>query len=402
MASLTRVASVEPSPTSVPRTSGSPVARPFTLVNRDIYPLRAALDLDAACQLVVRDGTAAEPRARPVFFAVDPAVANPAEEFRLRFETFAETRLGASFVVSMPGGSVLTEGFFTADQGGNLLSDSFRAYGMVARYGFGELGARRLERTLVDTQDMPGTAIVLGVQTNTNYFHWLLEALPRFWLAQQSPGLERASILVPPLTPWMAEMAAVCGVPTDQQLVPPADETRWKHLLVPARGIWNIHTFTSHAFALVDELRERVGPGHGGRPRRLFISRARSASRQIENEDEIFEIAASYGFERVFPEQLSFLEQVSLFAGAEAVAGALGAGLTNAVFMAPGSTLIEFAPEQRQGDAVLFANLAHHRRLRYAAVIGPLTGDELRPFDRRDFRIPFRTAAGAFRATMCY
>src|SRR4051812_41870021 len=175
MASLMRVTSMGPSPTSVPQTPGSPVTRQFTLANRDIYPLRAALDLDAACQLVLRDGTAAEPRARPVFFAVDPAVANLKEEFRLRFETFAETRLGASFVVSMPGGSVLTEGFFTADQDGNLLSDSFRAYGMVARYGFDELGARRLERPLVDTRDMPGTAIVLGVQTNTNYFHWLLE-----------------------------------------------------------------------------------------------------------------------------------------------------------------------------------------------------------------------------------
>ena len=181
-----QVASMGTSPTSVPRTSGSPVTRPFTLVNRDIYPLRAALDLDTACQLVLRDGTAAEPRARPVFFAVDPAVANPEEEFRLRFETLAETRLGASFVISMPGGSVLTEGFFTADRDGNLLSDSFALTGWWRVTALANWARDASKRMLVDARDMPGTAIVLGVQTNANYFHWLLEALPRFWLAQQS------------------------------------------------------------------------------------------------------------------------------------------------------------------------------------------------------------------------
>lgn len=90
--------------------------------------------------------------------------------------------------------------------------------------------------------------------------------------------------------------------------------------------------------------------------------------------------------------------KMALFAETEAVAGALGAGLTNSVFMPAGGTLIEFAPEQRQGDAVLFANLAHHRKLHYAGIVGSLDENSTRTFDRLDFSISPDMAAKAFSA----
>ena len=51
-----------------------------------------------------------------------------------------------------------------------------------------------------------------------------------------------------------------------------------------------------------------------------------------------------------------------------------------------GATLLEFAPEQREGDCTLFANLAHHRGLRYVAVVSPILVSD-RPVDRRDFHV---------------
>lgn len=368
----------------------------FNLVNRDFYPARPAFSADDPSQVVLQAGTGQEQRAKPIFFEIEPGVSDADHEYSIRFETFAETRLGASFVVAMPGGSVLTDGFFTADRNGNLLSDSFRAYGMVARYGFRDLGDRSLEHDDLAVEAHPGQALVLGVQTNANYFHWLMEALPRLWLARHLPGLDDAAILAPLMTPWMEEMLDASGLVAGRRIVPVAANTSWDRLIVPARGLWNIHTFTWHSLAFVEELRRRTQVKDT--PRRLFVSRAQSASRRIENEDEIVQLAAKHGFVSVFPEQMSFAEQMALFAGAEAVAGALGAGLANAAFMAPGGTLIEFAPEQRQGDAVLFSNLAHHRGLRYGGLVSPLAGDQRRPFDRRDFRVSPRAAAQAFAA----
>jgi capsular polysaccharide biosynthesis protein len=370
--------------------------RQFRIVNRDDFPEQLTehkLPDGAPFQIVSRSSTAPEPRTAPIYFDVDPAVGDAVEEHRIRFETFAETRLGASFTLALPAGSVLTEGFFVADVEGHLVSDSFRALGLLGRHGFREVGQRRLERQISSRASLPGTAVVLGIQTNANYFHWLLEALPRLWLARHLGLLESATVLAPRLLPWMAEMAAACGLPLERMRTPDTEEARCELLIMPARGLWNIHTFTWHAFAMVEDL---VRDANASGRRRLFVSRQRAASRRIVNEDEIFAIAARHGFERVFPEDMSFAEQMALFAGAEMVAGALGAGLTNAVFMAPGSSLLEFAPEGRQGDAVLFANLAHHRGLRYAGVVGSFLDDPARPFDRRNFNIPATLAAEAF------
>lgn len=377
---------------------GPGLSRQFTLVNRDYFPQQQTLDMALPGHLVVAPGTASRPRTKPVFFAVDPRVADAAKELHLRFETFAETRLGPSFLLSVPGGSVLTEGFFVADQNDNLLVDSFRAFGQVGRYGFHEVKPRVFERHFPPSLRQRGSAIVLGIQTNGNYFHWLMEALPRMWLAGCFESLENSAVLVPDLTPWMRDMLTATGV-DPERLVPLSGEaTTWEHLVMPSRGLANIHTFTWHALQLMDFLRGRVANVAATGGRRLFVSRSKSASRQMENEDEVFAVAETYGFTRVFPQDLKFEDQLALFAGAESIAGALGAGLANAAFMAPGGSLIEFAPEQREGDAVLFANLAHYRGLRYAGVVGPFRGDQNRAFDRRDFLIPVAAAADAFAA----
>jgi capsular polysaccharide biosynthesis protein len=370
--------------------------RQFRIINRNHFPEQLVgheLSHYAPCQIQSRRNTALERRVAPVYFAVDPAVTDADKERSIRFEAFAETRLGGSFTLCLPGGSVLTEGFFVADSEGSLISDSFRASGLLGRHGFRETGQRRLERQISSSTSLPGTSVILGIQTNTNYFHWLLEALPRLWLARHLGLLDGATVLAPRLLPWMAEIATACGLSPQRMKTSDAEETICEFLIMPARGLWNIHTFTWHALAMIEDL---VRDADISPRRRLFVSRQRAGSRHIVNEDEVFAIAARHGFERVFPEDMSFLEQVALFAGAEVVAGALGAGLTNAILMPPGSSLLEFAPEGRQGDAVLFANLAHHRGLRYTGVVGSFLDDPNRSFDRRNFSIPLTLAAEAF------
>ena len=369
---------------------------PSPLVGRNHYIEHAALPEGSDGQLVLAQATPPAPRTAPLFFAIDPQVADAATEHDNRFGSGGETRLGASFIVSLDGGSVLTDGFLVADRENNILSDSFRAQGMLARYGFIETGERLYRHPQPATTATIGRAAVLGIQTNLNYFHWLFEALPRLELLREVGLLGRIDILAPPLRPWMAEMAALVTRGEDARLIPlPAALTRAETLLMPARGLANIQVLTPHALATVRNLRDRVdAPARGGR--RLFVSRARSPSRQIANEEEIVALAERHGFERVYPETLSVAEQIATFRQAQAVAGALGAGLANAGFMAPGGALIELAPERRVGDATLFANMAHHLGLGYAGVVGPIVAAEERPVDRRDFRIDPVLAERAF------
>ncbi|MFC7694915.1 hypothetical protein ACFQY5_41150 [Paeniroseomonas aquatica] len=242
-----------------PATSG--LSRQFTLVNRDHFPRQNTLDMAKPSQLVVAPGTALEPRPKPAYFAVDQRVADPEKELRLRFETFVETRLGPSFLLSIPGGSVLTQGFFVADQDDNLLVDSFRAYGQVGRYGFNEIKPRVVQRNFPPSIPQRGSAIVLGIQTNANYFHWLMEALPRLWLANRFESLGKSVVLVPDLTPWMRDMLTATDVKPGRLALLSAEATSWETLAMPSRGLANIHTFTWHALQLMDMLRARVKIG---------------------------------------------------------------------------------------------------------------------------------------------
>jgi capsular polysaccharide biosynthesis protein len=98
-------------------------------------------------------------------------------------------------------------------------------------------------------------------------------------------------------------------------------------------------------------LRERIlnacniSPSPKGR--RIYISRRQAKFRAVANEAEVEHLLGQYGFETWLPENLpSLRDQVALFAEAEAVVSAHGAGLTNMLFAPSGTTIVEmFEPE---------------------------------------------------------
>jgi capsular polysaccharide biosynthesis protein len=74
--------------------------------------------------------------------------------------------------------------------------------------------------------------------------------------------------------------------------------------------------------------------------RPLFISRKGFASRQLLNEAEISDFLASFGFETIYPEQLTFAEQVNVFRSASIVVGSCSSALTNCLFCDPDCPVI--------------------------------------------------------------
>jgi hypothetical protein len=82
-----------------------------------------------------------------------------------------------------------------------------------------------------------------------------------------------------------------------------------------------------------------------GSKRRIYVSRSKASGRRITNEEEILPILASRGFVRVELEEISLSAQIALFAGAEAVVAPHGAGLTNLIWCAPQTKILEvFSP----------------------------------------------------------
>lgn len=79
-------------------------------------------------------------------------------------------------------------------------------------------------------------------------------------------------------------------------------------------------------------------------PKRIFIDRSNGKTRNIINSEDFRKTLSRFGFESVFLEKLSFIEQVNLFYNSDFVIGVHGAGLTNASFCKPGTKVIEILP----------------------------------------------------------
>jgi capsular polysaccharide biosynthesis protein len=106
--------------------------------------------------------------------------------------------------------------------------------------------------------------------------------------------------------------------------------------------------------------------GTGRKGRRFYISRARY-KRKVRNEDDVRRVVTSFGVEVLedVPETVS--EQIQLFREASLVVSAHGSGLTNLVWCAPGTRVIELL--SRSYAQMHFAYVSHILGLDYRCLI---------------------------------
>lgn len=219
-------------------------------------------------------------------------------------------------------------------------------------------------------------AVLLGTPWTGNYHHWLINTLGRLAAIAGFPELRDLPCLVPgPLNAWQRESLAWLGVDEARLRFHAFDVVRCGRLVIPSGGDFSP--------AMLDWLRRQATtrlPMIGSPARRLYISRADAQQRRVINEDEIRSELTRRGFDILVPSATSFREQVSLCASADWIVGPHGAGLTNAVFAAPGATLIEFHPADEMNHVFWLQASASGQRY------GMVSGDVVNP--RRDQFVP--------------
>jgi capsular polysaccharide biosynthesis protein len=90
-------------------------------------------------------------------------------------------------------------------------------------------------------------------------------------------------------------------------------------------------------------------------PKRVFL--ARKGIIRDYNQAEVFDLLCQYGFEAVYLEDLSLLQQVKLMTKAEVIIGPTGAAWTNLIFCNSGTKALCWMVEEL-GDFSCFSNLA--------------------------------------------
>ncbi|MBV9009584.1 MAG: glycosyltransferase family 61 protein [Verrucomicrobia bacterium] len=208
------------------------------------------------------------------------------------------------------------------------------------------------------------TAIALTAEAAGNYYHWMLDLLPRLFLLKHASGNFSGydQILINGTgASYERESLAALKVPAEKvRYVDAQHRFQIASAVIPSM---DHHTCVIAPWK-VSVLRQLVSASE--HERRIYISRRRAAVRRVLNEDELAGVLRSHGFEVLALEDFSWCKQVRIFSQAAAVIAPHGAALANAVFCAPGAQLIELST--RAGYRNWFWQLAAAAALRYRCI----------------------------------
>ncbi len=277
-----------------------------------------------------------------------------------QFAAHRRARLAANIVATVRGGRVLGPYGAVITRDDTLLFDLSPYYGAVVPTQHPVfLRCRPPEVT-----EVPGAVGVLTTRGSHNYYHFLLDVLPRLELLRRS-GVSVDAYVVERATCFQRELLDHLGLAADRCL---GDEhIRAEALVVPSVPDDQLRTPPW----IVPWLRARFLPDDVRSPhRRLYVTRgAVRHTRRVENEAELLAVLEPLGFEVVDPGALSAEAQVRAFAEAEYIVGPHGAGLTNLAFASPGAAVVELFARDYVNEC-FWALASTVEGLRYRYLVG--------------------------------
>lgn len=215
-----------------------------------------------------------------------------------------------------------------------------------------------------------------------NYYHWIVDFLPKLWLLTREPDLRGLPMLTmaEPTAMQRSTLAFACeALGMD---VPRLEVTEATGFVGLTDAHFATRIFRVAAASFWRRVIERTSLEFVGLPSRLlFVTRAGADRRRLQDEAALAGRLARLGFETVDPAAMPFSEQIRTFAGARIIVGVHGAGLTNLIFARQGITVIELrAPPNTQA----YRGFAAIRRQRYVEIPVSVAADGHRDEAHRD------------------
>ena len=193
--------------------------------------------------------------------------------------------------------------------------------------------------------EVGGRLGVLALQGDANYYHFMVDVLPRFGVLEQCPDLAPPDLWYAPLaTRFQRELLELMGVDIDRVI----DSSSTRHVVAETLVVPSPPTMTIVSPPWVAAfLRDKLLPPDVTRNanRAIYVTRGGAVNnRRVDNEPELMDYLSRRGFDMLDPGNLSVLEQIEAFAQASMIVGAHSAGLANLAFAAPGAAVVELFP----------------------------------------------------------
>lgn len=255
-----------------------------------------------------------------------------------KFRVELQHEFPAAFVAVVPDGRIL------GANGAVLTSDN-----IAITDAYIEFNKAPEEYAIFKQQNFPAAnytkeaVAILATQASENYFHWMFDLLPRFYLLDLSGlKIDKYAIRLTNSCNFQTETLDWLSIPKDKLLTCDKQfNLKCEKLVVPSLPGKPGHmpkwacTFLREKF--LNQRRSLLGYD------RIYISRQYPGrGRQVVNENEVIDYLSTLGFKSLLLDSMPLSDQISLFSSANAIVSPHGAGLTNLVFCNPGTKVIEF------------------------------------------------------------
>jgi capsular polysaccharide biosynthesis protein len=202
-----------------------------------------------------------------------------------------------------------------------------------------------------------GCFIVLVSNAYQVYGHWIVDILPRLWLAMNHcPSGVNPSIILPIDTPAYA-------ISIIEKLFGKNDyvyhdiyrenlnlEEVYSPSLLHNSHYFHVAINDFISFVLNHDFINNTRKLNTKSLKHIFITRQKfrdsssSYARSMINEDEVLELMREMGFEIISPEDFSWEDQVRIFSDAEIIIGEAGSAMHNTIFSGEGAIVICLNP----------------------------------------------------------
>jgi capsular polysaccharide biosynthesis protein len=212
---------------------------------------------------------------------------------------------------------------------------------------------KQWRRNAIHLTQGEGVAIAHSQYAPENYYHWILDTLPRLLLLRKHhPGI--ALITLEPAAEFVRVTLAALGfdniVPVTKKQLLKIDKLVLPGLLSPSG-----HVNPIQVRLVRDELTQRLGTQPAATPsittRKVYVSRARQHRRKVANQDELDKLLVAHNFETIYFEELTLSQQIAVMQEAAVLLSMHGANLVNLIFLNPTSKVIELVAEKLHNPA---------------------------------------------------
>lgn len=196
------------------------------------------------------------------------------------------------------------------------------------------------------------SAIVFHGRNSTNFFHWLIEYIPRLILIEGIRELAKIKVLIPdglPIQFW--EVLTLIGIEMDRLIIIPKNTiVRLNKAIIPSfvtsiyddldldlmkrSGYLNIPLM--HRYRTLITKKINISNNY---PKRIFILRPGGA-RGLINEKQVVQKLAKLGIVAIEPSRLLYKQQAEIFMNAELIVGVAGAAFANLFLCNKGCNIV--------------------------------------------------------------